>query len=132
MLAVNRGKWRRIVKRWGMAALVAACGICGLISFFRNGKTDSDGNAGIKESIAVFFNHQMEQSYFKLPRYLEESREENSSLLETEQLLARQFLLYAYLFLEGGPVKEQEDPLMAEKISYQEGEDEDIKNIKKI
>ncbi len=129
MLAVNRGKWRRIVKRWGMAALVAACGICGLISFFRNGKTDSDGNAGIKESIAVFFNHQMEQSYFKLPRYLEESREENSSLLETEQLLARQFLLYAYLFLEGGPVKEQEDPLMAEKISYQEGEDEDIKNI---
>lgn len=129
MLAVIRGKWRRIVKKWSVAGLLLACAICGFISFFRNGRTDSGGGAGIKEATAVFFNRQMEQSYFKLPRYLEESRAENSSLLKAEQLMAGQFLLYGYLFLEGEPVKEQEDPLTAERISYQEGTDEDIKNI---
>ncbi|NBJ91650.1 stage II sporulation protein P [Parablautia muri] len=124
-----RSNWRRIIKKWGIIGLVFACSICGFISFFRNKEEKSGGAAGIKETIAVFFNHQMEQSYFKLPLYLEESSRENSSLLKTEQLMARQFLLYSYLLYEGMPVKEQEDSLMAERISYQEGTDEDVKNI---
>lgn len=129
MLAVIKSKWRRIVKKWGVAGLLLACGICGLISFLGNGKAEPEKSGGIKEFIAVFLNHQMEQSYFKLPRYLEEGEKEEAHFSEIEQLMARQFLLYGYLLYEKVPQKEQEDSLMAERISYQEGADEDIKNI---
>lgn len=129
MLAVVRNRWRQIVKKWGVAGLILACGICGLISFIKNGETDGDKPWGIKESVAVFFNHQMERSFFQIPRYWEESKEENDSLFKAEQLMARQFLLYGYLYFEREPLKEREDSLIAEQISYQEGTDEDVKNI---
>lgn len=108
--------------------MLSACGICGMISFLKNAGNGSDTTPRWQKHVAAFFNRQMEQAYFQIPRYLETGKEEEM-LPVAEQLMARQFLLYDYGIYAREPEIEQEDSLMAELIGQQEGTDEDYKNI---
>ncbi len=107
--------------------MLLLCVICGAVSFLKN--AGADGAApGWQKHIAAFMNHQMEQKYFQIPRYLEAGKGD-TLLPAVEQLMARQFLFYDYAVFVEEPEVELDDTLMAELIGQQEGTDEDYKNI---
>lgn len=122
-------RWKQIVKKWSILGMLLVCAICGLISFMKNKKTSGDTTLVWQDNIAVFFNHQMEQEYFQIPRYLDAGEVEYNTLLTTEQLILKQFPIYNFVLGESWLQIEQEDALMAELIRQKEGTDEDNKDI---
>lgn len=129
VLAMTGRKWKQIVKKWGMPALLLVCLGCGGVSLMKNRITGNDGMPAAESHIAGFLNHQMERAYFQVSRYLDEEEAARNTLSWAERCILRQFLLYDYMLEQEEPEVEQEDDLMAELILRQEGTDEDYKNI---
>ncbi len=126
VFAVVLRKWKQIIKKWGILALLLVCALCGIISFIQNKKTGSDGTGNWQQRLGSFLGRQMEREYFQIPRYLNEGEETYG--LSLDGLLKNRFLLLDYIAAQEETV-ENEDMLMAELIKRYEGTDEDVKNI---
>lgn len=117
------------IKRWGVAVLVLACLICGLSSYIKNKQPSDPKDGEWKKEIGRFFKEQMEGAYFLLPDYIENGQRAGSIAGRTEQLLIKELPVFDYFLSGKDPELAMEDEITAEMIQWQEGLDEDYKNM---
>ena len=112
-----------------MAGLIAACGVCCIISLVRGAKGGDGQQPGPMQYAAGFLNDCMARAYFQIPAFLEDKENGVREEKALERILARQFPLYSYVTAGVEPEREKEDAVTAELVRRQEGSDEDVKNI---
>ena len=129
MLAVTKSQLKKLIKKWGIGCLLAACVICGIVSYVKNRQVPEQESSSRKDILSSFLGKQMEEAYFLLPGYIETCGKGNDPAERMERLLLEGIPVYAYFLEEEEGAKETEDDMIAEMILKEEGMDEDRQNI---
>lgn len=129
MLAVTKSQLKILIKKWSIGCLLAACVICGIVSYMKNRQTSEQESSRFKSVLSSFFGMRMEEMYFLLPGYVEENRGGKGAAERLEELLLGEIPVYAYFLSEEENAKETEDAILAELILKEEGLDEDKQDI---
>lgn len=117
------------IRKWGIIGLLLACILCSCINFFKNRQEKDGENSRWNNHVAVFVGRQMELAYFQIPAFLSEGEKNISTTGKLEKCVLREFPLYYYSGFIEAAYMEQEDSLLAELMTRNEGTDEDYKNI---